>query len=304
MLTLSTHDTKRSADVRARLVVLSELADPWCAALDRWRDANERHRRDAELDLPTEVLLYQSLVGAWPIEVERVEAAMQKSINEAKLRTSWREPDEAHQRAVGAFVRGVLGDAAFVDAVAGFLAEHDLVHLGRLTSLSQVALLLTSPGVPAVYQGDERWDLSLVDPDNRRPVDHERSAKVLEEHADAGPDVALESLDTGATKQWLIHRLLQHRRHRPEAYEGGYEPLTAAGDRADHLVAFSRGDLVVAVSRLHARLARDGWGSTVLDLPPGRWQDVLGGASWEGGEVDVANLLSDMPLAVLERIDR
>jgi (1->4)-alpha-D-glucan 1-alpha-D-glucosylmutase len=301
MLTVSTHDTKRSADVRARLAVLSELGDAWCDAVDGWRTANEAHRRAAELDVATELLVYQSVVGAWPIEAERVEAAMRKSVNEAKVRTSWRDPDEGYLEGVAAFVHAVLGDATFRASVDAFLGEHDLVRLGRLTSLSQVALLLTSPGVPDVYQGDELWDLSLVDPDNRRPVDFDLRAKLLDELADAGPEQALDELDSGGTKQWLIQRLLQHRRARPEAYAGGYGPLTGEGCGADHLVAFSRGELVVAVPRLHARLARAGWGSTAIDLPAGRWHDVLGGQDHAGGVVEVARLLERFPIAVLER---
>jgi (1->4)-alpha-D-glucan 1-alpha-D-glucosylmutase len=301
MLTLSTHDTKRSADVRARLVVLSELGDAWCAAVDAWRTANASHRRAADVDLATELLLYQSVVGAWPIEVERLEAVLHKSINEAKVRTSWREPDAAYQGAVAGFVREVLGDAGFRRSVDAFLAEHDLVRLGRLTSLSQVTLLLTSPGVPDLYQGDELWDLSLVDPDNRRPVDHELRAKLLEDLAEVGPGEALDALDTGGAKQWLIHRLLQHRRQRPDAYEGPYEPLHATGDADDHLVAFSRGDLLAVVPRLHAGLAQAGWGSTSLELPAGRWHDLLADEAWDGGVVEVPRLLARFPVAVLER---
>jgi (1->4)-alpha-D-glucan 1-alpha-D-glucosylmutase len=301
MLTLSTHDTKRSADVRARLVVLSELGDAWCDAVDSWHAANEPQRRAAEIDLATELLLYQSVVGAWPIEVERLEAVLHKSINEAKLRTSWREPDAAYQDAVAGFVRGVLGDAGFRRSVEAFLAEHDLVRLGRLTSLSQVALLLASPGVPDLYQGDELWDLSLVDPDNRRPVDHELRAKLLGDLAEAGPEAALDALDTGGAKQWLIHRLLQHRRQRPDAYAGRYEPLHATGDADAHVVAFSRGDLLAVVPRLHAGLARAGWGSTALELPVGRWRDVLAGEELDGGAIQVPRLLARFPVAVLER---
>ncbi len=300
MLTLSTHDTKRSADVRARLAVLSELGPIWCEAVDAWRAANERHRAP-DIDLATELLLYQSAVGAWPIEAERLEAVMHKSINEAKVRTSWREPDEAHQQAVAAFVRSVLGDAAFRASVEAFLAEHDVVRLGRLTSLSQVALLLTSPGVPDLYQGDELWDLSLVDPDNRRPVDHDLRAKLLDDLHDAGPERALEDLDGGGTKLWLIHRLLQHRHRRPDVYAAGYEPIAAAGDGADHLVVFSRGDLIAVVPRLHVGLARDGWGAASVALPAGRWHDVLGAGEWDGGDVAAASLLERFPIAVLER---
>ena len=300
MLTVSTHDTKRSADVRARLSVLSELPEAWTAAADGWRAQNERHRVDGWPDPVTELVLYQSLVGAWPIEPERVQATMQKSINEAKVHTSWREPNPAYQGAVQGFVDAVLADGSFTASLERFLADHDLVRLGRLTSLSQVALLLTSPGVPDLYQGDELWDLSLVDPDNRRPVDHDARRGLLDELSGAGPDAALAHLDDGGAKLWLIHRLLGHRRQQPQAYEGGYEPLSALGEGAAHAVAFSRGDLVVVAPRLQAALARTGWGSTTLALPDGEWHSVLGDGRW-GGEVAVSDLLASFPVAVLAR---
>jgi (1->4)-alpha-D-glucan 1-alpha-D-glucosylmutase len=305
MLTLSTHDTKRSADVRARLSLLSEIPDAWTDAVQRWRAHNERHRRDGWPDPVTELVLYQSLVGAWPIEPDRLEATMLKSINEAKVHTSWGQRDEAYERSVIGFVRAVTEDQAFLDLVQGFLAAHDLLRLGRLTSLSQVALLLTAPGVPDLYQGDDLWDLSLVDPDNRRPVDFEARSKGLAavEEGDEAP-LHPEALEQGLTKLWLIHRLLSHRRRRPDAYEGSYDAVAVAGPAADHVVAFHRPRLAVVVPRLLLRLEQQGWGDTTVQLPTGRWRDVLGGGpARAGGTVPVEELLSDRPAAVLERAE-
>ncbi len=297
MLTLSTHDTKRSADVRARLSLLSEIPRAWTEAVRRWTAHNERHRRDGWPDPATELAIYQTLVGAWPIEGDRLEAAVLKSINEAKVQTSWRDRDEAYEAAVTGFVGAVCDDAAFGALVEGFLEAHDLVRLGRLTSLAQVTLLLTCPGVPDVYQGDELWDLSLVDPDNRRPVDFATRAEALD-HIGAGHDP---ELDDGSRKLWLIQALLGHRRDRPDAYAGGYEPLPVRGDSARHAVAFSRGDLVTVVPRLLVGLHRSGWGDTSVELPAGRWHNVLTGRTTDGGARDVSALLDDLPVAVLER---
>ncbi|MFL6204091.1 MAG: malto-oligosyltrehalose synthase [Acidimicrobiales bacterium] len=299
MLAVSTHDTKRSADVRARLSVLTELSSEWLEAVEAWR-AHNHGSAGAAPDPATELVFYQSLVGAWPIDGERLEATMLKSIREAKVHTSWRQPDEGYEDAVLGFVRGALADGAFLEMVERFLTEHDLVRLGHLTSLAQVALLLTCPGVPDLYQGDELWALSLVDPDNRRPVDFERRRTLLDQLDRSPAGLALPSPEGGA-KLWLIHRLLDHRRRRPDAYSG-YEALPARGPQARHAVAFRRDGIVVVVPRLVRALARSGWGETAITLPSGAWTSVLDDdGSAQVGEVAVADLLGALPVTVLER---
>jgi (1->4)-alpha-D-glucan 1-alpha-D-glucosylmutase len=301
MLTVSTHDTKRSADVRARLALLSEIPEPWMSAVQRWMAHDDRHRCEGWPDPPTELALYQSLVGAWPLDADRLEAAMVKSVNEAKVHTSWRDRDERYEAAIVCFVRRVLDDPDLLGQVEAFLQEHDLVRLGRLTSLAQVTLLLTSPGVPDLYQGDELWDLSLVDPDNRRPVDFEARAATLERLDAAGPAAAMADLASGGAKLWLIHRLLEHRRARPDLYAGGYGALEAQGAAARHVVAFTRGDLTVVVPRLLVGLERSGWGDTEIALPAGCWRSVLTDVAPRHGSVALAELLAEAPVAVLER---
>jgi (1->4)-alpha-D-glucan 1-alpha-D-glucosylmutase len=302
MLTVSTHDTKRSADVRARLSLLSELAGPWAETVRRWMQQNDRHRRDGWPDPGIELVLYQSLLGAWPIEAERVQATMLKSMREAKVHTSWTQPAAGYEEAVLEFVGDVLADPAFLAEVEAFLTEHDLVRLGRLTSLAQLTLLLTCPGVPDLYRGDELWDLSLVDPDNRRPVDFGRREELLSALDGAAGEVPGGGPDDGRSKLWLIHRLLDHRRRRPDAYTGGYQPLLPRGRGAEHAVAFSRGDLVVVVPRLWVGLARTGWGEAALTLPAGSWASVLIDEEVRHeGLVGVADLLGGRAVAVLER---
>ena len=309
MLTLSTHDTKRSADVRARINVLSELPEAWESAVVRWADRNKRHKQDVWPDRNAEYLLYQTLVGAWPIGPGRVAAFMQKAAKEAKAHTSWIDPNADYDDALSAFVTAVLADPEFVADLEGFLAGHRVVERGRVNSLAQTTLLLTCPGIPDLYQGTEVWDLSLVDPDNRRPVDYALRRSLLERLADAGPEAALARGDDGGPKLWLIHRVLGHRHRHPGAYGqgSGYEPLRGHGPRARHAVAFARtGGLAVVVPRLLA--CPDGpdgpdgaWPGTTVELPGGRWVDVLTGDPVEGGRVGISALLRRFPVAVLGR---
>ncbi|HEX5087582.1 MAG TPA: malto-oligosyltrehalose synthase [Nocardioides sp.] len=264
MTALSTHDTKRSEDVRARLAVLAEVPSPWAAAL-------ELFLRQAPLPDPVfGNLLWQAAVGAWPISRERLHAYAEKAMREAGDHTTWTDPDEDYERAVHAAV-----DAAYDDeAVGRTIAE--VVGLvegpGRSNSLSAKLLSLTLPGVPDVYQGSELGDLSLVDPDNRRPVDF---------------DEAEASLARGDNpKQALTARALRLRRDRPELFTS-YAPLSADGEAAEHVLAFDRGGAVTVVTRLPLGLARKGgWGDTTLALT-------------DGSSRRVADLLGDQPAVVL-----
>lgn len=308
MLTLSTHDTKRSADVRARINLLSEIPAAWECAATRWSRANERHRAGQFPDRNAEYLLYQTLVGAWPVSTERVLAFVEKASKEAKVHTSWVDPAPDYDEALASFVAAVLADDAFVEDLEQFLDAHRLVELGRVNSLAQTALLLTCPGVPDLYQGGEGWDYSLVDPDNRRPVDYSAHGALLEELASPGASVedAWALSEQGGPKMWLIRRLLGHRREHPALYQtGAYEPLPVAGTRAGHAVAFLRGaDLAVVVPRLAAGLDED-WGDTTVTLPAGRWSDLLGdgAASVDRGSRPLAELTEHFPVVVLTRTE-
>jgi (1->4)-alpha-D-glucan 1-alpha-D-glucosylmutase len=299
LLTLATHDTKRGPDTRARINVLSEIPGPWRDAVERWAAHNDRYRTGDAPDRNDEYLLYQTLVGAWPIEQERLRAYMEKATKEAKVHTSWVNGDTAYDEAVRSFVCSVTGDGWFTADLERFLAEHHIVQAGRINSLAQTALLFTAPGFPDLYQGTELWDHSLVDPDNRRPVDYGIRERLLATIGDEPPAVD----DSGAAKVWLIRRLLHDRRRRPEAYgtASGYEPLIVRGEKADHVVAGwrSRG-VVTVVPRLPlgVGLARH-WGDTVVELPPGPWGDVVTGAPAAGPEAAVGTLLVQFPVAVL-----
>ena len=295
MLTLATHDTKRGPDVRARINVLSEIPDRWAEAVAAWARANDLYRQGEWPDRNAEYLLYQTMLGAWPIGPDRIVEYMTKALREAKVHTSWSDPDEVYERDVEVFARAILADREFLSSIESFMRDERVVERGRRNSLAQSALLLTCPGIPDVYQGSELWDMSLVDPDNRRAVDYSLRFDLVRSLSEADLPPPLESDDPGASKLWLTRRLLGHRRSHPDLYrKGGYEPLPAA----DGMLAFQRDSLVVIVA---CRTSPDPADS--VELPAGRWANLLDGAGYDGGPLPVGPLLSHHPAAVLERAE-
>lgn len=304
MLATSTHDTKRSEDVRARLALLAEAPEAWRAAVRRLSRRAAPHRAGADLPGPkVEYLLFQTLVGAWPLNATRALGYMEKATRESKERTSWTSPDEDFDAAVADLVSGCLEDAAFTAELEAVVAP--LVAPGRSNALAQVLWKLTAPGVPDLYQGTELWNLSLVDPDNRRAVDFGLRVRLLAELAELDAGQVRERADEGLPKLWLVrHGLaLRSRRAADLGPAAGFHPLHANGSAARHAVAYRRGEGVVALAtRLPLRLAAaGGWRDTVLPLPPGRWRDVLTGAEHGPGPTAVGELLSIFPVALLER---
>jgi len=294
LLTLSTHDTKRSADVRARLNVLSEMPVEWQVAVERWAQHNERYRGGWN-DLNTEYLLYQTLVGAWPIAPDRAVAYMTKATKEAKVHTSWTEPVATYDNGLEHFVRAILADPHFTTDVSRFLEAHRIIERGSRNSVAQTALLLTCPGVPDLYQGSELWDLSLVDPDNRRPVDYELRRSVLAEARRAPSADAMGRAEVGGPKLWTIQKLLAYRQeHRDVFASSHYEPLAIVGQHTQRVAAFCRDSLAVVVP-CHTGHLND----TAVELPQGRWWDLMTGAETRGGRQAVDRLLWRFPVAVL-----
>jgi (1->4)-alpha-D-glucan 1-alpha-D-glucosylmutase len=302
MLASTTHDTKRSEDVRSRLAVISEIPEHWSDAVRRWADHNERYRKEDIPDRNTEYLLYQTLVGAWPIDVERTTHYMEKASREAKVYTSWTAPNETYETAVRGFITAVMADKWFCSDLEAFVS--DLVLPGRINSLAQTLLKLTAPGVPDIYQGTELWELSLVDPDNRRPVDFALRRSLLDEMGRLSLEQILERMDEGLPKLWLIRRALHLRCRQPELFgpEGGYQPLYAEGGRADHVVAFVRGDAVLTVAPRLMMGMKGGWGDTMIVFPKGDWHNLVTDEDVTGGKpVTVDELLARFPVGVWER---
>ena len=350
LLATSTHDTKRAEDVRARIDVLSEVPAAWAAEVRHWRAIARRHRREVDGQLAPdpndEYLLYQTLVGAWPARAEdealevtraRIGAYMEKATKEAKQRTSWINPSSGYDAAVQAFVTGLLApDGPFIAAFRPF--QRMVAGHGAVNSLAQTVLKITAPGIPDFYQGTELWDLSLVDPDNRRPVDFARRRAVLDElrgrlPAEDGIGTDLTSLcaelleywTDGRVKLYLTHRALTLRLRYARLFaSGAYRPLDPVGRRAEHVVALARvaeSDVVItAAPRLTAKLAGGltgrvlpdpaGWDDTGLSLADdlgGVYRDRLTGLTVTPERRDgrlilpIAALLGHFPVALLER---
>ncbi|MEI8410766.1 MULTISPECIES: malto-oligosyltrehalose synthase [unclassified Kribbella] len=295
MTTLSTHDTKRSEDVRARLGVLSEQSAAWAEAVREWRRLSEDHRSPL-LDGSTEYLFWQTLFGTWddgPLAEDRLQAYLLKAIREAKRRTTWTSPDEEYEQAVAAFATAVLADSDLLESVRRFASRQ--TEFVRAATLGQKLVQLTMPGVPDVYQGTELVDLSLVDPDNRRPVDYQHRMDRLQRLDDgAKPD------NLADEKLLVTSRALRIRRQYPDAFTGSYTPLPTSNG---HAVAFARGDAVITVAtRLPAALHRlGGWGESTVVLPSGEWKNVLTGRVVGSGAARIHELLEDLPVALLVR---
>ena len=290
MTALSTHDTKRAEDVRARVSVLSELPQDWAAAVRRWN-------RFAPLgDGALANLLWQAMVGAWPIDRDRLHAYAEKAAREAGVSTAWIDPDTAFEERMHALVDAVFDDADLAADVAAFAGR--ITAPGWSNSLSAKLIQLLAPGMPDVYQGTELWDGSLVDPDNRRPVDYD-ARRALLARLDGGWRPPVDA--GGAAKLLVTSRALRIRRDRPELFTG-YAPVAADGAAADHVFAFDRGGVLAVATRLPVGLAAaGGWRDTVLHLPPGDWRDEFTGRAPVADHVAAGDLLDTYPVALLVR---
>jgi len=332
----ATHDTKRGEDVRARINVLSEIPIEWRARVGAWQRLNRKLRETVDGQptpgANTEYLIYQTLIGAWPIDAERLRAYVLKATREAKSHTSWINPNARYDETLARFVDAILDPARssrFLDDFTTFQAR--VAHFGTLNSLAQTLVKVTAPGVPDFYQGTELWDLSLVDPDNRRPVDWTHRRRALGELqatiAAAADRAALtqelvKTREDGRVKMYLIRESLAFRARRRALFEtGDYRPLEVHGAWAEHVCAFARvghgGAALTVIPRLLARRGPDTlphglgyWADTWLELPAdliGRYTNVLTGESLEstparaGGALPVGAVLAAFPVALLDR---
>ncbi|MBV8114104.1 MAG: malto-oligosyltrehalose synthase [Silvibacterium sp.] len=310
MTTLSTHDTKRSDDVRARLAVLSEVPGRFHSAIQRWSRINREFRVKSSSgvehpDRNTEYFYYQTLVGAWPLPLDRAQSYMLKAVREAKQQTTWVANNKEFEEALHSFIEKTLAHQPFTEKLEEFVRR--IRDAGRVNSLAQTLLKHVVPGVPDLYQGDELWDLSLVDPDNRRPVDYDLRRRLLEEIQNSnGSEIVSQILrraDEGLPKLWTIHQALLLRREHPEWFgcQAAYTPLLAEGSKAEHVLACMRGDSVIAVApRLFLTLDKS-WRRTRLALPQGHWKNRLTREDVPGGNIEVESLLRQFPVALLTR---
>jgi (1->4)-alpha-D-glucan 1-alpha-D-glucosylmutase len=313
LTTLSTHDTKRQEDVRARLAVLAEIPQGWAAEVAGWHEAaaalsggghgarGRREQSGGRLPEPdTEYLMWQTLVGAWPVSADRAARYLTKAMREAKTATSWQDPDEDYEAGVLGLAAAVLGDPGITAAIAG-LADR-IAADARVNSLGAKLVQLTMPGAADVYQGCELGGFALVDPDNRRLVDYSRRWFLLAAQ-DAGGLGPPPDLDT--EKLLVTSQALRLRRDHPHWFTGGYAPVRATGPAAGHVIAFQRGEHAITVAtRLPVGLRRrGGWADTVLPVPEGRWRDVLTGATHSGPRPLLSDIAIRLPVALLVPAD-
>ena len=354
MLATSTHDTKRSEDVRARMVAISEIPELWRRSLQRWSTANQRLKRTVnDLKAPDaneEYLLYQTLLGSWPVRavateaastpgscdegvtasygdpesvpsadyVERIQSYMTKALKEAKINTSWIQPNEEWDAAMHDFVAQILESSPRNKFLPNFLpVAKEIVRLGVINSLTQTLLKLTSPGVPDIYQGTEIWDYSLVDPDNRRPVDYDLRRRMLKSLSKTNPKELMQTWADGRIKLFLTQRMLQFRRAHADVFKRGeYLPVHASGTFAECCVSFARrlDDkwIVVIAPRLSSRIGfppvGEVWTDTAIELPGtlalGKAHDLFTcrQASPRGRQLKVAKALAMLPFAVITNL--
>src|SRR5438874_2013161 len=335
LLATSTHDTKRSEDVRARIVAISEIPELWRRSLQRWRVSNRRWKRtinDVEApDANEEYLLYQTLLGTWPMQpngepettatpdyTERIQAYMAKALHEAKLNTSWIQPNEEWDTAMHDFVAKILDPSPRNKFIPVFIpVAKEIALLGAVNSLAQLLLKLTSPGVPDIYQGNEIWDYSLVDPDNRRPVDYKRRREMLKSLGTSNADDLVRDWADGRIKMFLTQRVSQFRRKHTELFQyGEYLPLTPSGTFAECCVSFARERedqwIIVIAPRLSSHVGfppiGESWKDTIVELPEtlplAHAHDLFTcrPIPVQGRRVKLADAMSTLPFAVITNL--
>ena len=330
MSATATHDTKRGEDARSRLNVLSELPDEWRAQIKGWSDLNQPKkikRHGATIpDRNDEYFFYQTLIGSLPFTEseypefkQRVKEYLTKAIREAKVHTAWLRPDSEYEEGCIAFIEAVLSDQEFLQQFKSF--QQKIAEYGIFNSLSQTLLKNTAPGVPDLYQGAELWDLSMVDPDNRRPVDYGQRMQMLENIKSQTDSLALiqqllAEKETGGVKLFLTYKLLQTRKAHADLFlHGDYLPLQFVGQHATNAIAFARryqGQTAIAIApRFFTQLMQPGelplgssvWSDTVLKLPEGMpqiWQDAITGETVQAeGTIALSDALNHFPVALL-----
>ena len=317
LLATSTHDTKRGEDTRARLNVLSEMPIEWEKKVTEWRTSNEALKRNHAPSSSDEYLLYQVLVATWvptldlPTYTERIQSYMLKATREAKTNTSWTDPNESYESATKEFIAAILNSASFRESLTFFASE--IAYFGTFNSIAQVILKACSPGVPDFYQGTEHWDLTLVDPDNRRPIDYSLRKKLLENIDSATPSDLLNTWQTGAIKLFATTKALRIRATHHALTAGDYRPIPISGAKANHVVSFLRtsgsSTLLIAIPRFIRTLAGGkqsyptaaDWRDTHLDYSGKRFRNLL--TNEEHTTLSATDIFKSFPAAILLPLD-
>ncbi|UOE52081.1 malto-oligosyltrehalose synthase [Mucilaginibacter sp. SMC90] len=314
----SSHDTKRGEDVRARLNVLSDIPEKWFNQVNTWRNSYKKFKKADAPDANDEYLIYQTLAGFITLPgqpedetAERLTAYLTKALREAKTHTEWAEPDDSYEHATLQFANQLLNDAGFLKSMNKL--QQDITDGFICNSLNQVLFKFTCPGIPDLYQGCELWDFSLVDPDNRRPVDYRLRSNLLKTIKELKADQVWQQRHNGSLKLWLTHKLLLERKNYPELFNSGnYIPLQVAGRYKDQIAAFARmhqRQWFITISALHVAATENhmqDWADTRIVLPadaPLQWHNILTGKDIIlDKEIELSSVLNSMPLTVLRSV--
>jgi (1->4)-alpha-D-glucan 1-alpha-D-glucosylmutase len=261
----------------------------------------DSYRSSGFPDRNAEYFFYQTLVGAWPLPFERLWAAIQKSVREAKQYTSWAEPNQSYEAALERFIRCALADHDFVADLESFLSP--LIEPAQINSLAQTLVKLTAPGVPDIYQGTELWEFSLVDPDNRRPVDFQLRRELLKEVQSLTVEQAWSRRAEGVPKLWLLQRVLSFRARNPNLFSASasYESLVVNGQKRDHAITFVRGGKTITIVPRLSIMLENNWLDTNVILPAGEWRSELTTQTYRAGPLLLGEALSLFPVALLSR---
>ena len=298
MSATSTHDTKRSEDVRARLAVLSEMPLSWEKYVSAWADRNQVYKSQGWPEGNMEYLLYQTMIGAWPLSEDRLHGYAEKAAREAKINTSWTAVNAEYEDVLHGFIHSMYQDHEFLTELEELVQK--IAHAGYAKSLGQTLLKLTCPGIPDIYQGTELWDFSLVDPDNRRQVDYKLRSTLLEATERLSAKEIMDRMVEGLPKLLLTRRGLFLRGQMPEVFgpAGSYEPVKISGTKAVHALAFIRAGRALSLLTRFPLTLHD-WENTTLSIPEGTWRNILTDDMVSGGDHPVAEVLHPFPVALL-----
>ncbi len=298
MLTTSTHDTKRGEDVRMRINMLSDIPDTWKNTVENWFEMNKKYHKNNWPDSNSECFLYQTLAGCWPVEKQRITDYMIKVAREAKEITAWKDQNQNYENALREFISGILSDDEFTRSLTKLVEK--INYPARICSLAKTLIKCTAPGIPDIYQGSELWNMSLVDPDNRRSVDYEKRKKLFSKLNQLSQNEILNEMDSGLPKMYVIHKTLQVRNKFPEIFDedSDFRSVNISGEKSHHVIAFSRMDKLITLAPRWLIKLKGDWKDTAVTLPEGQWKNIFTDEEIEG-KVLISDLFENFPVTLL-----